>query len=282
VARYKIDSSNISVLCKKQSGQETIWDLWSLFGLGGQRGSFAVMHTQSPHSQSVASKRHVRSERFVLILGFVSALCVLLFFAWLAEEMMEGDTAHFDATITSIVHEHATARLTTVMKALTMLGSSVVMTPLAILTLALCYFRREFHALKTLAVTFGGALLLELILKLAFHRPRPVPFFDLPTPASFSFPSGHTLFSFCFFAGLAALLSPRLARGKAKLALWGMAIALTLGIGLSRIYLGVHYPSDVLAGYAAGIVWVATVKFVNELHHKNVERESSATGSSAN
>jgi len=106
-----------------------------------------------------------------------------------------------------------------------------------------------------------------------------VPFFDLATPASFSFPSGHALFSFCFFAGIAALLSPRLSSQRAKLGLWSIAIALILGIGLSRIYLGVHYPSDVLAGYAAGIVWVATVKFVNELHHKNVEREWSAARS---
>ena len=240
------------------------------------------MHTRRPHRQSAASKHHVRSERVVLVLGFLLALSALLFFGWLAEEMMEGDTARFDSTITLAVHQDATPPLTTVMEVLTILGSSVVMAPLAILTLALCYFRREFHALKTLAATLGGALLLEFSLKLAFHRPRPAPYFDLPTPASFSFPSGHALFSFCFFAGIAALLSPRLSSQKAKLVLWSIAIALILGIGLSRIYLGVHYPSDVLAGYAAAIVWVATVKFVNELHHKNVEREWSAAGSSPN
>jgi undecaprenyl-diphosphatase len=240
------------------------------------------MHRRKPHGQSGAGERHAWSERVILVLGFLSALFALLLFAWLAEEMMEGDTARFDSAITLAVHQHATPRLTTVMKALTMLGSSVVMAPLAILTLALCYFRREFHALKILAATFGGALLLEFILKLTFHRPRPVPFFDLPTPASFSFPSGHALFSFCFFAGIAAVLSPRLSSQRAKQGLWSIAIALTLGIGLSRIYLGVHYPSDVLAGYAAGIVWVATVRFVNELHHKNVEREWSAAGSFPN
>jgi undecaprenyl-diphosphatase len=240
------------------------------------------MHKQGPHRQSGAGERHAWSERVVLVLGFFSALFALLFFAWLAEEMMEGDTARFDSAITLAVHQHATPRLTTVMKALTMLGSSVVMPPLAILTLALCYFRREFHALKILAATFGGALLLEFILKLAFHRSRPVPFFDLPTPASFSFPSCHALFSFGFFAGIAALLSPRVSSQRAKLGLWSIASALILGIGLSRIYLGVHYPSDVLAGYAAGIVWVATVKCVNELHHKNVEREWSAARSFPN
>jgi undecaprenyl-diphosphatase len=208
-----------------------------------------------------------------LAAGFLAALGALLFFAWIAEEMLEGDTAQFDSAVTAAIHAYASAPLTSVMKALTIFGSSVVMAPLAILTLAVCYKRREFHALKTLAATFVGALILEFLLKFAFHRPRPVPFFDLPAPASFSFPSGHALFSFCFFAGIAALLSPRLERRGAKLALWAVAVVLIIGIGLSRIYLGVHYPSDVLAGYAAGVVWVATVKLVNELHHKNVERE---------
>ena len=226
------------------------------------------------HWQGAAGGRHVRSERILLLAGLLSALGALLFFTWIAEEMLEGDTARFDSAVTSAVHAHSSALLTSAMKTLTMLGSSVLMTPLAILTLAFCYMRREFHALKTLAATFGGALILEFLLKWAFHRPRPVPFFDLPAPASFSFPSGHALFSFCFFAGIASLLSPRSERLEAKIALWAIAVALILGIGMSRIYLGVHYPSDVLAGYAAGLVWVATVKFVNERHHKNVEREN--------
>lgn len=231
------------------------------------------MKTRRDHRQTATAERHKRSERVLLAMGFLAALGALLLFAWIAEEMIEGDTVRFDSAVTAAVHAHASAPLTSIMKALTMLGSSIVMTPLAILTLAVCYIRREFHALKTLAVTFAGALMLEFLLKLAFRRARPVPFFDLPTPASFSFPSGHALFSFCFFAGIAAMLSPRLARLGGRLALWVVAIAFIVGIGLSRIYLGVHYPSDVLAGYAAGAVWVATVKFVNELHHKNVERE---------
>jgi membrane-associated phospholipid phosphatase len=231
------------------------------------------MKTRGAHRQSMTAERHKRSERVLLVVGFLAALGALLFFVWIAEEMLEGDTARFDSTVTAAVHAYSSAPLTAVMKALTILGSSAVMTPLAILMLILCYTKREFHALRTLAVTFGGALILEFLLKWAFHRPRPVPFFDLPAPASFSFPSGHALFSFCFFAGMAVLVSPRLERQEARLALWLVAVALILGIGMSRIYLGVHYPSDVLAGYAAGIVWVGTVKFVNELHHKNVERE---------
>ena len=233
------------------------------------------MH-RTAHRPSPAAKHHKRSERIALVCGFLLALSALLLFAWIAEEMLEGDTAQFDLRVTTLVHRHSTGQLTTLMKALTVLGSSLVMAPLAILTLVICYFKRDFDALKTLATTFAGALLFELLLKPAFHRARPVPFFDLPVPASFSFPSGHALFSFCFFATLAALLSARVTRPAAKFAVWLIALLLSLGIGFSRIYLGVHYPSDVLAGYAAGVVWVATVKFVNDLHHKNVQREWTA------
>lgn len=229
------------------------------------------MH-RTAHRPSAAAKHHIRSERLALVLGFLLALSALLLFAWIAEEMLEGDTAQFDLRVTTLVHGHSTSQLTALMKALTVLGSSLVMTPLAILTLVLCYFRRDFDALKTLTTTFVGALLFELLLKPAFHRARPVPFFDLPMPASFSFPSGHALFSFCFFATLAALLSGRVTRRAAKVAVWSIALLLSFGIGFSRIYLGVHYPSDVLAGYVAGVVWVATVKFANDLRHRNVQR----------
>ena len=225
------------------------------------------------HRSGAAGERHIRSERVVLFFGLLLALSALILFARVAEEMLRGDTVQFDSDVRSAVHRHSTPQATSVMKALTILGASTVMIPLSLLTLLFCYVKREFHALKALAATFAGALLLEFLLKQAFHRPRPAPFFDLPTPASFSFPSGHALFSFCFFAGIAALLSPRLKHPGAKLALWLITTVLIVGIGFSRIYLGVHYPSDVIAGYLAGLVWVATVKFVNELHRRNIQRE---------
>jgi undecaprenyl-diphosphatase len=228
------------------------------------------------HRENFSGERHARSERLILIGGFVLALCALLFFVWLSREMLDGDTLRFDATVRSAIHAHTAGGITTIMKALTVLGSSLFMIPLSVAILVFCLIEGDLHALKTLAATFGGALILELVLKLAFHRPRPVPFFDLPRPASFSFPSGHSLFSFCFFVGVAAFVSPRLA-WHAKLLMWAAAVLLVGGIGFSRIYLGVHYPTDVLAGYAAGIVWVVTLKFADELHHRNVKREWAAT-----
>jgi undecaprenyl-diphosphatase len=229
--------------------------------------------TSTEHRQTAASLNHARSELLIAILGLALAVGALWFFAWIAEEMLEGSTAQFDSQVRSIVHAHSTGQVTTIMKFLTLFGSSLVMTPLALFTLLVCYFEREFHALKMLAASFAGALVLEVVLKSAFHRARPVPFFDVSKPSSYSFPSGHALFSFCFFAGLTAVLSPRLVHPQAKVAVWFVALVLIFGIGFSRIYLGVHYPSDVLAGYAAGLVWVLTLNFVDQLHRRNVERE---------
>jgi membrane-associated phospholipid phosphatase len=225
------------------------------------------------HRKGAMGERHARSERIVLAFGLVIALGALLMFGWIAEEMLEGDTARFDGQVRSAIHAHSTPEVTAVMKALTVFGSSVVMAPLSLVVLVLCYTRRAFHALQTLLATFVGALLLELILKPAFHRPRPLPFFDLSRPASFSFPSGHALYSFCFFAGIAVVLYPTLTRMGSRVALWLVAGVMVFGIGFSRVYLGVHYPSDVLAGYAAGAVWIATLWLTNELHHKHLQQE---------
>jgi undecaprenyl-diphosphatase len=95
-------------------------------------------------------------------------------------------------------------------------------------------------------------------LKLAFHRPRPVAFFG-STPSSYSFPSGHALGSFCFYGILAAILATRVRGRGAKFCVWMAAVLLVAMIGVSRIYLGVHYPSDVIAGYCAGAVWVGAI-----------------------
>jgi len=110
-------------------------------------------------------------------------------------------------------------------------------------------------------ITMAGAGLLDALLKQAFARVRPAAFFNYPLPVSHSFPSGHAFFAASFFGGLAVLISGRVRSKALRAGIWVVAIGITLVIGLSRVYLGVHYPSDVLAGYAAATVWVAAVAF---------------------
>jgi undecaprenyl-diphosphatase len=96
-------------------------------------------------------------------------------------------------------------------------------------------------------------------LKLYFHRQRPdVPWF-LAHESSFSFPSGHSVAAICLYGILGYVLTGRIQSLRARAATLGTAVFLVLGVGLSRVYLGVHYPSDVAAGYLAGLIWLLTV-----------------------
>ena len=97
------------------------------------------------------------------------------------------------------------------------------------------------------------------VLKLSFHRQRPQPFFDTHLPASYSFPSGHALLSFCLWGAGAALFTADQKKRWVRIAILTIAVVLVVAIGFSRIYLGVHYPSDVLAGYLGALVWILGV-----------------------
>ncbi len=119
------------------------------------------------------------------------------------------------------------------------------------------------RAAVLLMTTMAGAVILNFALKVSFERVRPDPFFDTPLPASYSFPSGHALYAACFYGVLAWLITARIENKSLRILIWLIAALLALLIGLSRIYLGVHYPSDVIAGFAAAIVWILTVILID-------------------
>src|ERR1700687_1389107 len=108
-----------------------------------------------------------------------------------------------------------------------------------------------------LVVAAAGAVALDELLKLVFHRARPGAYFGDPLASSYCFPNRHAGFSCCFYGVLAAIVTARMRSRAAKIAVWTAAALMAALIGLSRIYLGVHYPSDVVAGYAVAVVWVA-------------------------
>jgi len=107
----------------------------------------------------------------------------------------------------------------------------------------------------TLAVVMAGAVVLENALKFAFQRARPEPFFGT-APETYSFPSGHALFSACFYGAFAWLLGAAFRNPGVRAAIWTISLALIAAIGLSRLYLGFHYPTDVIAGYLVAEFWI--------------------------
>ncbi|HVS87417.1 MAG TPA: phosphatase PAP2 family protein [Candidatus Acidoferrum sp.] len=199
---------------------------------------------------------------FLLLGALLIAATALFVFGWLAEEMLEGDTQQFDAFVRTAVHQLATPGLTRLMQVFSFLGSVAAVTAMCLVVVCVSFYFRHARTAALLAITMLGVAALDVALKHAFHRPRPVAFFGA-TPSSYSFPSGHALGSLCFYGILAAILAAR-ARGRgAKFCVWMAAVVLVGMIGFSRIYLGVHYPSDVIAGYCAAVVWVGAVGFLD-------------------
>jgi len=204
----------------------------------------------------------------ILSLGLGSALAALFFFAWLADEVLEGDTKVFDETIRNFIHEFADESLTTLMNLFTMLGSTAFLIAMSVGVFLIFFLKSRRRAAALFAATMAGSVILNFALKLIFHRVRPVPFFDTPLPSSYSFPSGHSLFSVCFYGVLAWLITARIRNRSAQILIWSLTVSLVLLIGLSRIYLGVHYPSDVIAGYAAAFFWGSSVVLVDSALEK--------------
>ncbi len=194
-----------------------------------------------------------------LLIGLAAAVGALLFFAWLADEVLEGDTRYFDEQVRFLIHQAASPTLTTLMGAITMLGASGVLLPLGSCVVLGFLWASWRRGAVLFLVTMAGATVLNVVLKLSFHRTRPTSFFDIPLPTSYSFPSGHAMLTFCFYGVLAALLTARISARAARLAIWSVATAVIVLVGISRVYLGVHYPSDVVAGYAGAFVWVLAV-----------------------
>jgi undecaprenyl-diphosphatase len=172
-------------------------------------------------------------------------------------------TAHagFDQAVRQIIHAHSSPALTTLMRLVTNLGDWMVLVPAALLLWLVFVLRGMRQHVRLLLVTMAGALTLDAVLKFAVHRPRPTPFF-IPKPSTYSFPSGHALISLCFYGLLAGMICLSLHKTWQKLLVWGGAALLIALIGFSRIYLSVHWPSDVIAGYAAAVGWMGAVRIL--------------------
>lgn len=191
-----------------------------------------------------------------------AAIGALLFFAWLTNEVLDGETRHFDQVTRDAVHQFASPMLTAIMRGISFVGSSLFLTIATIAMFAWFMSRRWRRDAWLFGITMLGAAILNTTLKLTFRRPRPVPFFNLLAPESYSFPSGHSLASFCFFGALATILTARINNTRINLLTWLISGVIVLLIGLSRIYLGVHYTTDVLAGFAAALIWIAVIRFL--------------------
>ncbi len=223
-------------------------------------GAFSFYRMAGRDDISDTTPEQARLIGLELGIGLVLALLAGGFFGWLGGEVLEGDTQAFDDQLRQLVNRYASPTLTEIMRFASIWGGPRRLGVIGGVVALLFLLRGWSRGALLVTVTLIGAALLDGGLKLFFGRDRPVAFFDhYPSPTTFSFPSGHALFAMAFFGGIAVLLRPRLRQPALRIAAGLVAIALILLIGFSRIYLGVHYPSDVVGGFAAGTVWVGAV-----------------------
>jgi membrane-associated phospholipid phosphatase len=177
-------------------------------------------------------------------------------FALLAQAYAAGyPIVHVDARLAEALHAHLIPSATTALSAVTTLGSTALLALIVGAVAAYLVPRRRGRDAALLAVTLVGAELLTWILKAIFERPRPTFEDPVATASWFSFPSGHALSSIAVYGALAYVFVGGVRSRGARAAFVGVAILVAV-IGFSRLYLGVHYLTDVLAGYSAGLAWL--------------------------
>lgn len=171
--------------------------------------------------------------------------------------------AGFDEAIRTELHSLSSPLLTLLAEKVTWLGSLSVLALFGVVAVAVLVHARRRDGALFLTVTMVGALALENGLKFSVQRVRPPPFFG-SEPVTYSFPSGHALFSLCFYGGLAIAASRSMQSAVMKTGIWIVTVLLVVAIGATRIYLGMHYPSDVLGGYLVALAWIAIVLSANQ------------------
>jgi undecaprenyl-diphosphatase len=184
-----------------------------------------------------------------------AAVAGLLVFGAMAYPQVRGEAIGFDLPVRAAIHGWAFPALTAAMRLITTLGSEYFLLPLgAILVWRLAKRGARQAAYLLVAGSLSAEAVLQL-LKALIHRPRPELFFGLMPAETYSFPSGHAFVPAVFFGILAGILAAG-ARWRAAV------VALAALLGLSRVYLGYHYPSDVVAGWALAVVWLAVCAMI--------------------
>ncbi len=198
-------------------------------------------------------------------LSFTIGLATLAVSVWIFGGVLQDVLAHeevalFDAPIVSYIADHRLSWVTKGMEGITYIGSGVF---LLVLTgasgLALRYRTGSWRPLLLLTAAVLGAMLLDLVAKLAIARPRP-PLGWMAVPVTgFAFPSGHSTESTAAYGGLAYLVAQAQMDWRARVSSLTIGALIAFLVGVSRIYLGVHWPTDVMAGWALGSAWLAIV-----------------------
>jgi undecaprenyl-diphosphatase len=204
----------------------------------------------------------IRNQELVILMLMLGLVLGFWTFFELADEVREGQTRQADEWVlrklrdpNDLASPIGPPWLQNSVRDITALGSTVVLMLLSAAVLGFLLLKRQYHAALFLLIAIATSVLLNNLLKTWFARERPAIVPHLDHVDSRSFPSGHTFLSSVIYLTLAAVAARLTEQRHHRVYIISVALALVFLIGLSRLYLGVHYPTDVLAGWSLGIAW---------------------------
>lgn len=190
---------------------------------------------------------------FQVLVGIISALISFLLFAKITDTVFENEKIIFDSVLINYIYSFRNVFNTKLMILLSVFGFYGVICISIIISAFLSYKKRYLLSIYFL-FTVSSGFLVNFLLKLLIQRQRPN-FLPLTIENDFSFPSGHAMVSFIFFITVVYLYYHLTKKKVFSVILLLVFLIITIFIGISRIYLGVHYPSDILGGFIAGFLW---------------------------
>jgi len=194
-----------------------------------------------------------------ILLGCILAAAARALFGWLVTGPGRSYAYLFDGSIRSSVRQMHSPLWTSFFLTTTKLGSTIYLAIIGSIAGIAYIGLRWFRPLGLFLIAMAGQAILHNAAKLLIARPRPTAMLNYPAVESFSFPSGHALSALCLYASIAWLVTNRLENPAIKAVIWIATLVIVFLVGLSRIYIGVHHPTDVLAGWLAAAIWTIAV-----------------------
>jgi undecaprenyl-diphosphatase len=204
----------------------------------------------------------------------ISAICVIGF--WLTSFLIsDQQIVDFDSIVISAIQGLESPGLTSIMKFFTTIGSSPVVIVLSLFLLFFLYKVLHHRIELILFITaLVGSVILNDLLKNLFHRTRPN-LHRLIDISGYSFPSGHAMTAFTVYGIIAFLLWRHISTKRGRILLILFTVFMILMIGISRVYLGVHYPSDIIGGYLASGFWLSTLIWFFQFYQEKRKNKGS-------
>ena len=189
----------------------------------------------------------------IFLIGYLAILGIV---AWLCTEVWEKEVFSFDRSFLLWIHQFANPQFDRIFLFFTALDDPPTVVTIFIITIAWLVMKRRYSDGIRFTIVCAGGVLINQVMKLFFAKPRPKLWHRLITETSFSFPSGHAVGSMVVYGFIAYILAKEMQQHKHII--YATASLLIIAIGLSRLYLGVHYPTDIIAGYGIGFIWLIT------------------------